>query len=96
MFGSRRELDGGSVAIMDIDGDGDQDLLVGGIGVFFQDEGGDLSALVPLFGSRYAIGDIDGDNDLDLAFANGTGIFVVLQEEPACFGPPSLIVRLRR
>jgi enediyne biosynthesis protein E4 len=67
-------------ALADLDGDGDLDLLVNGIGVgtrcFLNDGKGHFteannSGLVRQFGSMsMALGDLDGDTDLDLYVAN--------------------------
>jgi hypothetical protein len=74
------DLDATGVAMADLDGDGDLDILVnsigGGVRVFFNDGKGRFTAAAgaPLNqhkgGMSTALADIDGDGDLDLYVAN--------------------------
>ena len=73
------QLSTGAV-LADVDGDGDRDLLVSGLGVgvrlFLNDGKGHFreatnSGLIPRFGARtMTLADVDGDGDLDLYVAN--------------------------
>jgi len=69
------------VALSDVDGDGDLDLLVNavfrGTSLFLNDGGGHFSEATKEFGlqsdsgaTSLALGDVDGDSDLDLYVAN--------------------------
>jgi len=80
-FGADNSL---SVALGDLDGDGDLDAIVGNVAAFEtvwrNDGSGNFSPhpTTPSFDAGYetraiALGDIDGDGDLDAAFADWTG-----------------------
>ncbi|MEO1278176.1 MAG: FG-GAP-like repeat-containing protein, partial [Planctomycetota bacterium] len=109
MFGSQVEYDAGdggespaSVAIGDLDGDGDTDLAVANAGGFGDGtlvsvhlNGGDGSFAPQVMyeagdgAQSVAIGDLDGDGDADLAVANAVSdrVSVLLNLGDGTFGP---------
>ena len=91
-FGDRA----GRLRIVDLEGDGDMDIVMGGdVVVGFQNLGAGIFApgqtLVGLRGNDVTLLDIDGDGDLDLAQARpiSTGLVLSEQVTPFQFSPVS-------
>lgn len=95
-----------SVAVADLDGDGDQDIVSANsrgnnLTVFFQQAPGSFAspplALADAFATNMvravATGDLDGDGDQDLVLASRTGsLAVFFQQSPGSFASPPLAI----
>jgi hypothetical protein len=84
-----------SVALGDLDGDADLDMMIAGNWVSFNDGSGRFTGLVALPAGAGVPGDVDGDGDLDLIspsrvlLNNGRGSFA-LGSTPSFAGPYAL------